>query len=159
MKRRTTLFISICCFVGLCAWTATSTMDLGKAEWLIGTWENKTARGTMYESWHKANDKALKGKSYRVSGKDTMVFEQLQLVQEEGRLVYIPIVNGQNNGMPVRFPAKAISTTQLLFENPQHDFPQTISYTKISADSLVAEISGLRNGQQRKQTFKMRRVK
>jgi len=61
--------------------------------------------------------------------------------------------------LPVRFATKTISETQLVFENPQHDFPQTISYTKITADSLVAEISGTKNGHERKQIFPMKRVK
>lgn len=46
----------------------------------------------------------------------------------------------------------------LVFENPMHDFPQIISYTKITCDSLVAQISGEKNGQERKQAFPMKRV-
>ncbi|MCY1518927.1 hypothetical protein D9M68_536620 [compost metagenome] len=143
----------------LCAWTIKPTTDITKAEWLIGTWENKTMRGNIYESWVKTNDKVLTGKSYLKREKDTIVFENLQLIQEKEGLVYIPIVKNQNGGLPVRFTAKTISETQLVFENPKHDFPQVISYTKITPDSLVAEISGLRNGQPRKQTFPMKRIK
>jgi hypothetical protein len=47
----------------------------------------------------------------------------------------------------------------MIFENPAHDFPQFISYTKITTDSLVAEISGTKNGQARKQRFPMKRIK
>lgn len=91
--------------------------------------------------------------------KDTIVFENIQFVQEQGRLFYIPTVKNQNNGLPVRFSSKTISETQLVFENPEHDFPQIISYTKISADSLVVEILGTKNGQETKQNFPMKRVK
>lgn len=158
MKDKVVILPAIFGFTILCALTARETNDLKKAEWLIGTWENKTPRGSVYESWNKVNDE-YSGKSYMVKEKDTMVFETLRLVQEKGGLVYIPTIKNQNNGLPVRFAAKSVTDGALVFENPQHDFPQIISYTRIGADSLVAEISGMRNGQERRQTFPMKRVK
>lgn len=149
-------------FVGsatLCAWTIKQANDLFKAEWLIGTWENKTSRGSIYETWNKTNNHAFSGKSYSVKEKDTIVFESIRLVQEQDGLFYIPKVKNQNDGLPVLFAAKAITDNLLVFENLRHDFPQIISYTKITADSLLAEISGTRNGQERKQTFPMKRLK
>lgn len=76
-----------------------------------------------------------------------VVFENIRLVQEHDDLFYIPTVKNQNDGLRVRFSTKTISETQLVFENPQHDFPQIISYTTITADFLVAEISGTKNGE------------
>ena len=91
--------------------------------------------------------------------KDTIVFETISLLQEEGKLSYIPTVKDQNNNMPVRFAQKTISDFSLVFENAAHDFPQIISYTRISKDSLVAEISGIKDGEPLKHTFPMKRVK
>ncbi|MCZ6703881.1 MAG: DUF6265 family protein [Ignavibacteria bacterium] len=133
--------------------------QIKKAEWLIGTWENKTSRGSIFETWNRVNDNELSGKSYILKDKDTIVFETIRLLQENDILFYIPVVNNQNDGLPVRFTSKTISDTKLVFENLKHDFPQLISYSKINTDSLVAEISGIKNGQERKQTFPMKRVK
>jgi len=152
-------FITIVGLIILCALTRKQTYDIKKAEWLIGTWENKSLKGSIYETWSKTNDIELSGKSYILKEKDTIVFENIRLVQETDSLFYIPIVKNQNEGLPVRFSAKTISETQLIFENPQHDFPQIISYTKINTDSLTAEISGTKNDQNCKQTFPMKRVK
>lgn len=146
-------------WLALCGWTAQTPNDLKKAGWLIGTWENKTSRGSVYETWNRVTGDEFTGKSYRVKEKDTLVFETLRLVQEKDQLVYIPVVKNQNGGQPVRFAAKTVSDAALVFENLQHDFPQVISYVRVGADSLVAEISGVRNGQERKQTFPMKRVK
>lgn len=140
------------------AWTIKQINDITKAEWLTGTWENKTARGSIYETWNKTSETELAGKSYIIKEKDTVVFENIRLVQEKDGLFYIPAVKNQNDGLPVRFANKTISETQLVFENPQHDFPQVISYTKITPDSLVAEISGTKNGRERRQLFPMKRV-
>lgn len=153
------IFIAIVSFTALCALKAKDVNDMTKAGWLIGTWENKTTRGTVYETWNKTSETELAGKSYIIKEKDTIVFENIRLVEEKDGLVYIPVVKNQNGGVPVRFPGKTISENQLVFENPQHDFPQIISYMKITADSLVAEIAGTKNGQQHKQTFPMKRVK
>lgn len=159
MKTGIKSIIAIVSFIVICAWITNQIGDIKKAEWLIGTWENKTPKGSIYETWNKTSDTEFAGKSYIVKEKDTLVFENIQLIQEQDRLFYIPTVKNQNNGWPVRFAPKIISETKLVFENPQHDFPQIISYTKITADSLVAEISGIKNGQERKQIFSMKRVK
>ena len=159
MKTGTNIFIAVVGLAILCAWTTKQTNGLTKAAWLIGTWENKTPKGSIYETWNKVSANQFAGKSYIVKEKDTIVFETMRLVQEQDGLFYIPTVKNQNDGLPVRFASKTISETQLVFENPHHDFPQIISYTKITADSLVAEISGTKNGQERKQIFPMKRVK
>lgn len=159
MKTGTILSIAVVGLIALCAWSPKQTNDISIAKWLIGTWENKTQRGSVYETWNKINDNEFSGISYIIKEKDTIVFENIQLLQEQDGLYYIPIVKNQNNGLPVRFTAKETSETQLIFENPDHDFPQIISYTKITTDSLVAEISGTKNGQQRQQKFPMKRLK
>lgn len=155
---RTRSFFTAIGLVIFCSWVVPQ-KKINKAEWLIGTWETKTSRGSIYETWAKLSDDEFSGKSYILKDKDTVAFETIRLVQEQGGLFYIPTVKNQNDGLPVRFAAKTISETQLVFENPQHDFPQIISYTKINADSLVAKISGTKNGEEREQAFPMKRVK
>lgn len=144
-------------FVLFCSLTKHA-KQIEKAQWLIGTWENKTAKGTLYESWTKAADKQLSGKSYMLKDKDTIAFETVKLAEEQGRLYYIPTVKNQNGGLPVRFKLKTLSDKQMVFENPEHDFPQVITYTQITEDSLVAEISGMLKGQINRRIFPMRRV-
>lgn len=56
------------------------------------------------------------------------------------------------------FAATEVSDSALVFENPTHDFPTRILYRRRGADSLVARIEGLRNGQQRGIDFPYRRV-
>ncbi|WP_340062975.1 DUF6265 family protein [Ascidiimonas aurantiaca] len=159
MRTGTKFFIAIVGSILLCAWTTVQTNDIKKAEWLIGTWENKTPKGSIYETWNKTDDRNILGKSYIIKEQDTLIFETIQLIQEHDGLYYIPTVKSQNNGLPVRFSVKTISNTQMVFENTKHDFPQIISYTKITTDSLVAEISGIKNGLERKQIFPMKRMK
>ncbi|MEJ5995557.1 DUF6265 family protein [Pedobacter sp. Du54] len=158
IKRKIFLFTVVSLLI-FCGWTATQSDSLSKAQWLIGTWENKTARGSIYETWVKKSDDEFLGKSYMKKENDTLVLEHIRLVKEANQLFYIPAVKNQNEGLPIRFGLKISSDTQLVFENPEHDFPQIISYTRINRDSLIAEISGTKNGQPRKQTFPMKKLR
>lgn len=132
---------------------------INKMQWLIGIWENKSSGGTLYELWAIKSPNEYSGKSYYFKGKDTVVLENIQLIQEKNKLHYIPTVKNQNNGLAVKFQMTSITDSSVVFENQQHDFPQMISYKKISTDSLLAQISGRRNGQLKQQSFPMRRQK
>lgn len=143
----------------LSGWICQDDAAIRQAGWLIGTWENKTAEGSIFETWNRHSNLEFSGKSYMLKGKDSLVFETVTLRQEGKVLYYIPRVKDQNNGSPVIFTSKHVSANKLIFENPAHDFPQKISYTKVNADSLVAEISGTFHGKESKEMFPMRRVR
>ena len=108
--------------VFLCGCAIKKINSIKKMEWLIGTWEHKTSKGTVYETWSKACKNELTDKSYMLKGKDTIIYETIQLVQEKDMLFYIPVVKNQNGGSPIRFEGKTISKAQFVFENKTH-FP------------------------------------
>ena len=135
--------------------TSNEALPIEKANWLIGDWQNESDNGILSETWYKLDDSTLVGKSYFVAGSDTFSSEIIRLEQRKGKLSYIPTVQGQNNGQAVYFTL-TISTDSLLgFENPEHDFPQKITYANIGNDSLVAEISAIVDGKLKSKTFRM----
>ena len=139
--------------------TITGFNELEKANWLIGEWQNNTPEGNATEAWEKKNDSTFAGKSYVVVGKDTVFSETLSIGQIGKELFYISTVKDQNNEQPIKFSLTSSTSKQLVFENPKHDFPQKISYTLITNDSLLAEISGMKDGKQNLQKFPMTRAK
>lgn len=139
--------------------TTTNFSELEKADWFLGEWQNNSPEGNATEVWEKENDSTFVGKSYFVIGKDTVSSETISLEQNGKQLFYIPTVKDQNAGQPVKFTITSSSSNQLIFENPKHDFPQKISYTQKTNDSLLAEISGIMNGKLNSQKFPMTRVK
>jgi hypothetical protein len=149
-------------FFGLTAllliWSCTNNESV-LPDFLIGTWKNETSRGIIYESWTKENELELVGLGYSLANGDTTVYETLSIIKEPDAMYYIPRVMDQNEAQPVRFKAKEVTLKKLVFENPSHDFPQVITYRRIAADSIMAEISGSIDGQQRIQRFPMKRVK
>jgi hypothetical protein len=126
-------------------------------DWMLGTWENDIEQGKLTETWEKANDSTLNGKSYFIKDKDTLNNETVMLMQKGNDLFYIPTVIGQNNNEPVIFKLTKGTATQLVFENPKHDFPQKITYRQITKDSILAEISGIENGKAASETYPMKR--
>lgn len=158
MKLNIKLLFAAVSVLGFMNCNAQQTNLLQKANWLIGTWESKTKQGSIFEVWSKQSESEYRGKSYMLSKNDTVVFEHIQLIEENNKLYYIPTVAKQNKGLPVRFAMKENSDSSLLFENATHDFPQLISYQKIGADSLCAEISGNSKGKPRSEKFRMKRI-
>jgi len=132
---------------------------LERAGWLMGRWENNSPEGNASEIWTRENDSTYLGESYFVIGDDTVSKEKIQLTQRAGKVYYIPVMENQNGGKPVEFVLTSVSENYLAFENPQHDFPQKISYKALSRDSAIAEISGIVEGKKSAQQFPMSRVK
>jgi hypothetical protein len=112
----------------------------------------------MVEEWSRLNDSTYTGKSYMITATDSISLESIVLKKEGNDIFYIPTVKGQNNDQPVKFKLTSSSPNQLVFENPAHDFPQKITYTLESENSLLAEISGVINGQQRSRKFPMKKL-
>ena len=133
--------------------------ELEKASWLVGTWENKSSEGDAMEIWKKENDSTLLGASYFIMGKDTASTELISLHQTGKDVFYVPTIPDQNGGLPVEFKLTKSDNNSLVFENPAHNFPQKITYTKITNDSLVAEISGKQQGKEKAMQFPMKRAK
>lgn len=149
---------SVC--ILFCNWNIQTEQNIKKAEWLTGTWQNKTTSGVVYENWKKYSDELMVGKSYILTGKDTLIIETIALRKVNESLVYIPrLQNSNKTKVPARFTLKSATDNQLIFENKTHDFPQVISYRRINRDSLVAEISGTENGKTRKEIFPMTKVR
>jgi hypothetical protein len=139
--------------------TKTASYAVKKAGWLIGEWQIRSDRGMAIEIWGKTNDSAYAGRSFLVSGKDTIPGETVSLELRGDDLLYIPTVKDQNAGEAVPFTLTSSTDKQLVFENSAHEFPRKISYTQINQDSLLAEVSGIINGESESERYPMTRVK
>lgn len=129
------------------------------ASWLVGSWENKADDGTMVESWEKSNDSTYVGTAYYIKNNDTLHHENMTLLQKGSEVVYMATVQGQNNDEPVTFLLTKSNPKQLVFENPNHDYPQKIAYQQITDDSLVASISGKQQGKISNESYSMTKKK
>lgn len=131
---------------------AQQTVDvLGKYRQLAGSWMDSTTsdRYTMFEAWQIQDDSTLIGRGYALAGKDTVFVEDLRLEVRDDLPTYKARVARQNNGSWVPFQAQAHGDDSLVFENPGHDYPQCISYTRAEAGHWDVVVSGTENGADR----------
>lgn len=132
--------------------------QLDKASWLLGSWKGVIGKGISVENWYRQDDSTFAGDGMFIKGSVTLSEEHLQLTQKGDDLYYIPTVKNQNGNKPVPFKMTRLTDGEMIFENPAHDFPKKIKYTRYGADSLVAEISGPVKGQEHTEQFPMKRA-
>jgi len=125
--------------------------------WIAGCWRQTSGNGNRVvdEQWMSLRGATMLGMSRTVRGDSLLELEFLQILEQSGRVVYHAQPSGQR---PADFVASAVSDTLVVFENPEHDFPQRIIYRRRGADSLIARIEGTRNGKTRGIDFPYARV-
>lgn len=132
---------------------------LEKAKWFLGNWENVTKESVSKEIWIQKNDSTLFGESFTTVEKDTVFYEQMDLVERNDSLICTISVKNQNKEKPVSFYLTQSTDNKMVFENPKHDFPNKIEYNKVGNDSIFAKIYGTENGKPTSIDFPMKRSK
>jgi len=134
--------------------------DLDDLDWIVGKWKRESRRGEVYESWQRLSDRTVEGDSWIVSSSDGTkhALESLLLVEMAGEVFYIPKV--AENEFPVPFRRTSMKPGRVVFENPNHDFPQKIIYLRTGDDELKVTIEGPGDSEESRQVdFHFRRAK
>lgn len=131
--------------------------ELNDLSWIEGSWVMKSAGFELTETWSRTNSGFYVGKGVGLSGKDTVFYEEMQVINLRDTIFYSVKTRGQNenNSVPFRLINKGLNT--FIFENLMHDFPSVIVYRKIDEDHMEAWIEGRKNGVIQAETFKFER--
>lgn len=117
-----------------CAPSNTAT-DINDLRWLEGTWSENSQTG-FRESWQWQNDQLITGFGFTTEDGDTLASEKLQIFVKDTNIFYQAVVFGQNQDQGVRFKLTYKSADSLVFQNPGHDFPKYIIYSKLSDEVM-----------------------
>jgi hypothetical protein len=112
---------------------------LPQLAWLAGEWTGTQGRASIEERWTPAGGGAMLAVSRTIANDRLVAFEFLRIVERGGGLVYIAQPNGRP---PTEFALTTIEAASATFENPSHDFPKIIRYSRRDDGSLEATISG-----------------
>ncbi len=123
--------------------------------WLAGCWEMRVGELIVEEQWMALRNGSMLGMSRVLRGGELTGHELIVLRAVGSGWVYEAHPSGQPTAS---FTSTAITDTGLVFSNPEHDFPQTITYSRVDADSLVARTSGGGGERPREYVFRYRRV-
>ena len=121
--------------------------SLAPLAWLAGIWIGGDGPVTFEEHWTPSAGGAMLAVSRTVKGDRLVAFEYLRIVERDGTLVYIAQPNGRT---PTEFTLTAVTADSVTFENPAHDFPKMIRYSRRADGSLEARVS---DGGQKAETF------
>ena len=112
--------------------------------------------GTIEEYYSTPTSNMIIGVTRFVRGGRTVDFEFTRIVAGDSGITLMPQPRGRP---PTSFRMTSIDSVSALWENPQHDFPQKISYRRLAGDSIVAAIEGPgQNGTQRME-WRMEKVR
>jgi hypothetical protein len=120
--------------------------------WLAGRWEGASGGGTFEEHWTTSVGGVMIGMGRLVKGDKTIFTEFLKIVETKDGAEYRAIIDGQPE---TSFKLKSRSADEILFENPEHDFPQRIGYRK-EKDGILAWIEGSQGGKTSKMEFRLK---
>ncbi len=114
--------------------------SLSELSWLAGTWSTAGSPGsaTFEERWTPPAGGAMLAVARTLKGGRMTGFEFLRIVERDGSLVYIAQPGGRP---PTEFALTRLASDGATFENPAHDFPKMIRYTRKGNDTLEARVS------------------
>ncbi len=113
---------------------------LAQVAWISGVWAASNTTTSLEERWTPGTGGSMIGVSRTVRDSLQTAFEFLCIVERDGSLVYQAMPNGRSPATD--FTLTKIDENNAIFENPAHDFPKVIRYTRTGESTLEAVISG-----------------
>ena len=128
------------------------TARLAQVAWISGVWSGAMGSSVLEERWTPPAGGSMLAVSRTIRDGVMSAFEFLCIVERDGGLVYTAMPNGRQPATD--FTLTKVDEASATFENPEHDFPKMIRYTKRPDGALEAVVS---DGGQQAQTFVFRR--
>jgi hypothetical protein len=146
--------------LGACLGVATAAIaqqvSVDRVAWLQGCWRSTRGEATIEEQWMSPRGGTMLGMGRTVRGSKTVEYELVLIKEQDGRLAYEAHPSGQTSAT---FMATTASDATVVFENPEHDFPQRVGYKRNGSDALDAWIEGQANGKSRRVDFSYQRAR
>ena len=118
--------------------------SVDRLSWMTGCWAADDGKERVEEFWMKPAGQSMIGLSRTIAHGNTVFIEYARIAEVKGEIAYTVALG--MGARPVSFRLIKGSETEVVFENPAHDFPRRIIYRRAGADSLFARIEGTENG-------------
>jgi hypothetical protein len=128
--------------------------DLAELAWLAGSWTGVDQGVEMEEFWQAPKGKSMLGLHRDIAKGRTVSFEFLRIEATAEAITYW----GSPEGRPATpFRLVELKGKRVVFENPEHDFPQRIIYWLDGDGALHAKIEGTQGGKNSSMEWSWRR--
>ena len=122
--------------------------------WAIERPERKTR---IEEQWMAPAGGTMIGMSRTVKDGKTNGWEYMRIEAGDSGIFFVS--KPKENKEETSFKLKTSAANELVFENPDHDFPQRVIYRANGSDTLNARIEGTQKGKSSGVDFPYKRVK
>jgi hypothetical protein len=131
--------------------------SLKDLSFMAGCWRGASEGGALIDEYYTPPSANLILGVTRYTKDGRVVSFEFSTISLRGDsdLVLTPRPEGQT---PADFNLTRLEPGLAVWSNPQHDFPQLISYRRLGKDSLVARIEGSGNGEPQSSEWKMGRA-
>ena len=126
---------------------------IGQVAWIAGVWIAAGPSSTVEERWTPPAGGSMLAVGRTLRGDRLAAFEFVCISERDGGLVYTAMPNGRTP--PTDFVLTAITADSATFENPAHDFPKMVRYSRRADGALETTVAG--EGGQRPQTVVLKR--
>lgn len=152
MKRFLPIVFALGCGPALVPLRPPSDDPLEPIGWLAGSWVGEEAGRTTEEHWTQPSGGIMVGMNRTVARGRTESFEHLRIEARDDGVVYVASPGG---GAATEFRARALpreGEDRIVFENPEHDYPQRIEYWTYEGE-LHVRIQGERGARAKEWTW------
>lgn len=155
---KTSMLILVLLMLGSLCSAQTAKPSINDLAWLAGCWEANVRGRKVNEQWMKPGGGIMLGMARTVAQGKAAEFEFTQIREDkDGSIYYVAKPSGQAEAS---FKLVILQNKKMaVFENPQHDFPQRIIYSRLSDGSLFARVEATVNGQLRGIDYPHKRAK
>jgi hypothetical protein len=119
--------------------------DISSLEWLAGCWAYDGRDPGSGEHWMPPLGGTMFAVSRTIRDGQTVAFEYLRITQTGGDS--LALFASPSGNEATQFDLVSLTESEIVFENPEHDFPQRIIYRLGDEDTLLGRIEGQSDGQ------------
>jgi hypothetical protein len=113
---------------------------IDKLSWLAGHWRMEKGGRVIDQHWMAPAAGVMLGMSRTIAKGKVLEHEFMQIREGPGGMLFFVT---QLPGQPeATFQHASLTETEVVFENPLHDYPQRISYTRQPDGGLVTVLEG-----------------
>jgi len=130
---------------------------LADLAWLAGTWQMERDGTLVEEHWIPPKAGTMLACGRTIARDKTVFFEFLRIEQrKDGSIYYVAHPAARSPGTDFKLTSAANGAWT--FENPEHDFPRLIRYSKHADGGLSAHLEGVERGAPATEDFHYRRA-
>ncbi len=128
---------------------------VGQLEWLAGKWEGREGTVRLEEYWMSPRGGVMPGLHRDLFAGGSAYFEYLRIAETDVGTIYYVSRLGKE---PTAFRLIHSSKGKAVFENPDHEFPQRVTYRLDEEGALHVELSGTLFTEERSYEYVYRRA-